>query len=207
MTAQHREEALQFVKLLNAAHRNDRATLDTDELVQLFKQLIALYGTEQETGPWRQRLYAALLSHCTDNENRLVAQFTRVEDELLARAHKDAPLGTAFEHVRALVVRELDGQTHDPAMIHQHLSRFWRDFYHVMRVTNQHGLEFVLSRAVECVQANQFEECAVVLRPFERLKPLVLLMVWDKFEQDIDARIRLMNILWHQGGKQEVFPN
>lgn len=204
MSAQHREEALQFVKLLNAAQRNDRAALDAEELVALFRQLIALYGNEQETGPWRQRLYAALLAHCSDNENRLVAQFARVEDEQLARAHKDAPLSTAFDHVRDLVASDLSGQARDAALEEQQLSRFWRDFYHVMRVTNQHGLEFVLTRAIECVNAGQFDECAVVLRPFERLKPLVLLMVWDRFESDIDARIRLMNILWHQGGKQEV---
>jgi hypothetical protein len=203
LAAQHVDEAVQFTALLNAAHRPETA-IDSEDLLALFKQLIALYGNEQATGPWRQRVYSALLSHCTDNDSRVAVQFARVEDELIARAHHEAPLAVAFEHVRALVTSEHEGQARDDKAADEQLGRFWRDFYHVMRVTNQHALEFVLSRAVECAAANQFEQCAVLLRPFERLKPLVLLMVWDKFENDIEARIQLMNILWHHGGKQEV---
>jgi hypothetical protein len=83
-------------------------------------------------------------------------------------------------------------------------------FYHFIRVTKHHYLEYVLTKAIDLILNKDFESCHILLQPFERLKPLILLMTWDKFENDIDSRKKLIKLLWlditeHQKSKVFIF--
>ncbi|KAF2070635.1 hypothetical protein CYY_008045 [Polysphondylium violaceum] len=72
---------------------------------------------------------------------------------------------------------------------------FWYWYYHFLRVNNYHYLEYALEKSIDLVKNKRFEEALIIIKPFEKLLPLLILLCWDLFENDIVSRKHLMSLL------------
>jgi len=73
---------------------------------------------------------------------------------------------------------------------------FWSLYHNYLVATNKHFVEYVITKALDLACARKWSECRQLLKPFGKLKPVLLLMTWDKFGTDVAAREALLSLFW-----------
>ena len=76
------------------------------------------------------------------------------------------------------------------------LDLFWSRYYNYLRATSKHMIEDVITRALSYLRNKRFEDAALILSPFPTFKPLIILLSWSYFDDDICAKDTLMSLLW-----------
>jgi len=62
----------------------------------------------------------------------------------------------------------------------QCMASFFADYYAFCRHYGFHVLEFPIRKALGHCKLRQWAEASVVVRPFNQLRPLVVLIAWDE---------------------------
>jgi hypothetical protein len=75
---------------------------------------------------------------------------------------------------------------------------FWNRYYNYLRATNKHFVEDTLTRALNLIRVKRFEETALILTPFPAFRPLVILLSWASFDEDITAKELIIKHLWDE---------
>ena len=65
--------------------------------------------------------------------------------------------------------------------------RFWMHYFHYLRVSGNHIFEFVLSKSIEFLKLQRFDEVEILLKPFPKFKHLIILLVWEFFSSDLNS--------------------
>jgi len=73
---------------------------------------------------------------------------------------------------------------------------FWNEYLNFLRVYQEHCLGYVLRQSINYVEKQKFDIAVMLLHPLNNLKLLLILFVWDKFENDISSRKEILEIFW-----------
>ena len=73
---------------------------------------------------------------------------------------------------------------------------FWNEYINFLRVYNEHCLGYVLKESIRYVKARKFDIAVIFLHPLNNLKLMLILFVWDYFENDINSRKEILEIFW-----------
>lgn len=139
---------------------------------------------------WQKLIYGGLLAAVrSDRSNHTLVHFMKLERALIkADADSSPNMAPPF-----FLLRTMPGQSSQAV-----LNAFWSQYQSYISVTKRHFLEYVLVKAIELLSARQWADANMMLAPFGKLKPALLLMTWDKFSSDIEAREHLLTILWNE---------
>ena len=73
---------------------------------------------------------------------------------------------------------------------------FWDAYFEFTRVAGAHCLEYVMETSSGFIRKRDFCTAAWLLAPFPQLKPLVVLLCWEEFRQDVESLQNLLDTLW-----------
>lgn len=73
---------------------------------------------------------------------------------------------------------------------------FWNEYLNFLRVYEEHCLGYVLRQSIKYVEVGKFDNAVMLLHPLNNLKLLLILFVWDKFENDINSRKEILDLFW-----------
>jgi hypothetical protein len=74
---------------------------------------------------------------------------------------------------------------------------FWNEYLNFLRVYGEHCLGYILRQSIKNVELGKFDNAVILLHPLNNLKLLLILFVWDKFEDDINSRKEILNLFWN----------
>ena len=135
----------------------------------------------------RREVYESLL---ISDDTHLLSYYCSIEDANSRLRLESVELPPCFTHFH----QRLRNKQIDNAY-----STFWGDYFTLMWVTKQHCLEYVLKNGLRFIQQQNFEAASDLLKPFEPLQALVILLsIDDPSVADITAKQRLISALWSQ---------
>jgi hypothetical protein len=156
--------------------------------------------------------YSALIG--TSNEHALRTLGKLEDDYIYGDAEfkdpKDAPpyffqqLSAHLDSIDDLLIANQIRPEEAQRQQQQCLVTFFAQFYSFVRHQNIHMLEYVIRRALGFCKGRNWKHVAEMIRPFNQLRPLVLLLAWDEFADDFSGREELVVNLWRE---QPAFPN
>ncbi len=73
---------------------------------------------------------------------------------------------------------------------------FWNEYINFLRVYNEHCLGYVLKESIRYVKARKYDIAVIFLHPLNNLKLMLILFVWDYFDNDINSRKEILEIFW-----------
>jgi len=73
---------------------------------------------------------------------------------------------------------------------------FWNEYLNFLRVYQEHCLGYVLRQSIKFVEKQKFDLAVMLLHPLNNIKLLLILFVWDKFQDDISSRKEILEIFW-----------
>jgi hypothetical protein len=196
------KEACQLLRYLNFSKDCMPTRID-----ELFQKLMRLYlpapkSLQQLTATapisedvvnqwsqWQRAIYNNLLAAArADKSNHTLVHFMKLERALIkADADSSPNMAPPF-----FILRSAGPGAPSSAV----LNTFWSQYQSYISVTKRHFLEYVLMKGIDLLSARQWSDANMLLTPFAKLKPALLLMTWDKFSSDIDAREQLLSMLW-----------
>ncbi|EGG14850.1 hypothetical protein DFA_10723 [Cavenderia fasciculata] len=180
-------------------------------------QKVADYSKTLEMS--RLKVYESLLSNRTLYPLRVLLEF---EEEILKEKTDDSSTTTTvnlssssssatntsvtFEFPQCFnILKQYQYYKHqlsDSATANKIMDDFWYWYYHFIRVNNKHFLEYAMQVAIELVKEKRFQEVMIIIQPFPKLLPLIIVLGWDYFREDIASRKKLLD-LFNQYPKQE----
>lgn len=155
------ERAQQFLRFLRLRSG------DPQKLQKLLRRLIPLtQETSQAPKMHDTVVYTALLN--PDDGAQLLQLYCQLEDEVYQQQKQ------SMDRVEFSVA--------DFSTSIGKASNFWSNF---VRVNNVHFGEYVILTYLNLLGHGKFNEATALIEPFEELKPLVILLAWDKFRDNI----------------------
>ena len=76
------------------------------------------------------------------------------------------------------------------------MREFWSQYFDFITISKNHFIEFVITQFFDLIHEHRFEDCRILLLPFSKLKPLLLLMCLERFGDDIKSKQEILDILW-----------
>jgi len=81
----------------------------------------------------------------------------------------------------------------DPTFLHA----FWRYYSNYVRIRpGGHLFEFPVQVALGIIRLNQWNKVSLLLKPFHKLRTLVVLLAWDEYKDDYGKRREIVIRLW-----------
>ena len=136
----------------------------------------------------RAKIYEAFLTHASGNSHSALRLFSTLEDKLLRLKSSQSSLPPAFEVLQLLEPATYRFQ--EPPIT------FWDAYFEFTRVAGAHCLEYVMETSSGFIRKRDFCTAAWLLAPFPQLKPLVVLLCWEEFRQDVESLQNLLDTLW-----------
>jgi hypothetical protein len=73
---------------------------------------------------------------------------------------------------------------------------FWHHFYHFVQANDIHFAEYIILRCLDLLQQRQYTDAVDLLKPFQPLTPLIILLAWDKYKEDMAVYKDILAPLW-----------
>lgn len=179
--------------------------IDSTKSVELGSTEESVVRAHQEVLVKQSQIYSALLG--SDSE-QFLRRFGDMEDAYAFRASSDDQKAeyknklpgcfTALHRTLAKLNNLKSKLSPDVLALQrsQSLASFFAEYYAFCRFYGVHVLEFPVRKALGYCKLRQWAEASVVVRPFNQLRPLIILIAWDEFEDDFFAREELITHLW-----------
>eukprot|EP01156_Anaeramoeba_ignava_P023232 Anaeramoba_ignava/c21408_g2_i1.p1 GENE.c21408_g2_i1~~c21408_g2_i1.p1 ORF type:complete len:2426 (-),score=768.19 c21408_g2_i1:54-6635(-) len=140
----------------------------------------------------KSRVYEALLSL---KNLDLIKKYSSFEDEELRKKVKSELVTDSFKQLSFFLKQEKVLPSDEKYA--KELSQFWRQFFTELRVSQEHCLEFVLERGLKLLSAQRFDDVEILMKPFVRLRPLLLILGWSNFDNNVEPLQKMFDKLWH----------
>lgn len=77
---------------------------------------------------------------------------------------------------------------------------FFKPIVNHARVTGKHLFESIVTECIEAIAQKQFDQLQIMVTPpmLVKLRPLILLLCWDRYGDDINTRREMIRVLWPQ---------
>jgi len=170
---------------------------DDDDELDLISKIPEATAAEQQLQR-KASVYSSLLGTA---EESALTKFTSMEDQFLyggLDAKKNIPnffpqLLTGLDELKGF------GDDSDGMMSKRRESAmqdFWARYYSYTQVTNQHIFQFPLKMGLKYIKNREWDKVELVLLPFNQLRPLIVLVAWDEFDNKYRFRKELIDHLW-----------
>jgi len=211
------DEACFFLQFLNFTQETE----DLPGLQDLFLKLIRLSQLEQQQLEeytlqesdyshnnaavlMKYKIYESLLS---SDSSYPLAYYLLLEEKAVRQQDNENAVPSPFLLLKATdspIVSSLSSTSpysspkQSPSMEFDgnRLDLFWSRYYNYLRATNKHMIEDVITRALSYIRNKRFEDAALILSPFPTFKPLIILLSWSYFDDDVCAKETLISLLW-----------
>lgn len=193
----------------------------------VFSALVALYFTPSMTksytnsfgNPVRQKIYSYLLALPGGAQAYALQLYSNIEEAAVRREceRQTSELAWPFEILRPIAVNrrqslltasstsEDDSQASEEPHTaiteterSHRMQEFWAQYFDFVTISKNHFLEYIITQFFELIDQHRFEDCRVLLLPFQQMKPLLLLMCFEKFGNDIKSKQEVLDMLWNE---------
>lgn len=181
----------------------DRSVLDGDEVEMNEFSNERIVKQQQEKLYMQAASYSRLLG---TNEEYTLRRFCQLEDNHVYGGNdlkKTLPLifltfHRALDTLNKIFLGRTDATSADELRGQQEQchAAFFAEYYSFIRVTGQHVFQYIIRKTLGYLKGRQWKEAGIAIRPFSQLRPLVILIAWDEFEDDFFAREELIVHLW-----------
>lgn len=214
---------LHLLQYLTFTAQNEPSNAST-----IFSALVSLYFTPSMAtsyanafgNPVRQKIYSALLALPGGAQAYALQLYASIEEAAVRREceKKTSALAWPFEVLRPIANSRLQGRPDDstasedgdmpqgtvqePITEQERSSRmqeFWAQYFDFVTISKNHLIEYIITQFFELIEQHRFEDCRVLLYPFQQMKPLLLLMCFEKFGNDIKSKQQILDMLWNEG--------
>lgn len=173
-------EATHFLQFIGNLNKEDVRLM----LKKLFRTLIDTQSKASPDSPLsKQQIYSAILS--SDNGASILEFYTSLEDQTYLEWKQNLE---TTKQLPASLVYNSTGKTED--------SKFWNNFFNFINANQLHFIEFIVSTCISLAVERKFEEISQFLVPFEQLKPLVFLFIWDRHKEHIISNKKFLQTFW-----------
>lgn len=184
-----------------------------------FSALVSLYFTPSVTAsyaqrfgnPIRQKIYSSLLALPDGPQAYALQLYSSIEEAAIRRECErvSSTLAWPFEVLRPITISsELESIDNSASPRHGEtegrLEEFWAQYFDFVTISKNHFIEYVITQFFDLINERRFEDCRVLLLPFHQLKPLLLLMCFEKFGDDIKPKQEILDMLWNTKGEHRT---
>ncbi len=126
-----------------------------------------------------QLMYESLLA---SNNESMLNKYVQLED----KAWSSVPISHFFAQ------KFLEDENYP------YVDVLFRPILNYVRVTNKFLLESIVEECINAIASKDFTQLKVMMEPpkLRRLRPLILLLCWDRYKSDIDTRREMIKVLW-----------
>lgn len=171
---------------------------------QVFAKLVASYFPpsnsykEAIASHTKERIYAHLLA-LPPGQNYALQLYSNIEEAAIRRECEkfSGSLAWPFELIRNQTWEATRTESNFDFSKTQHQG-FWTQYFDFITISKHHFIEFIITQFFELIHEHRFNDCSVLLKPFPKLKPLLLLMCFEKFGDDIKSKKEILDILWDE---------
>ena len=193
----------------------------------VFSTLVSLYFTPALTTsysnafghPIRQKIYSALLALPGGPQAYALQLYTSIEEAAVRRECEKltSSLAWPFEVLRPIagnrrqsfpagsLTSDSDSSLDQNAVSSitdaersSRLQEFWAQYFDFVTISKNHFIEYIITQFFDLIDQHRFEDCRVLLYPFPQMKPLLLLMCFEKFGNDIKSKQAILDMLWNE---------
>lgn len=149
------------------------------QVKDLYEDIVYMFFPEDPKA-LRKQIYSALLSHPSPYKYSLEL-FSKMETEVYKKS-----------------TEQLEEKLPWPFAENNNDKQFWNQYYNFTITSNQHFLEYIMIQFFQLAKERDFENIKLLLRHFSPMKPILMLMTWDKFSHDIVFKEKLLNAMWDE---------
>ena len=162
----------------------------------------------------KSKIFESLLGN--EHNKELIQKIKLIYDYYIEYKCKDVPIQYFFaqynfnisneDFYSSLTYEELSSLIYSQNQYHEdnlmslwikaNKNIFWNDYINFIRIHSEHVLSFPLLQSMNNIDKSNFETAVTFLHPMNNLKLLLILLVWNKFSEDITMRKQILDVFW-----------
>jgi hypothetical protein len=180
-------DAVHFIRYFSVFHLYRDHVAGESKFDQLLRELAQLTVQEHRnrledpnsTENLRSEIYESFLA---SNDTNMVNKYVQLEDE--------AWLNVSISHFYDEKFLSNDQ--------YPFVELFFRPIMNYARAAKKHLHESIVDECIQAISSGNFAQLQIIMEPpmMRRLRPLILLLCWDRYKTDINKRREMIRVLW-----------